>query len=212
MKYKNILWDWNGTLMDDVSVALDAVNIMLTRRGLKQINMEQYYDYIDTPIIRFYEKCFDMTVDSETTLLPEFQREYASLSHMLPVDTSTYDTVCRLHTLGIRQFIVSSSHERILRDWIKKYGIDGFIDGVTGAADLTAGSKVYRAQCLMKEHELDKESTVFIGDTLHDFETATALGIDCILVTYGHQSPTENKKTGCVTADGLNEILELFEE
>ena len=70
MKYKNILWDWNGTLIDDVGVALEAVNIMLERRSLPKINIGQYYSYVDTPIIRFYEKCFDMTKDDEGTLLP----------------------------------------------------------------------------------------------------------------------------------------------
>ena len=54
MKYKNILWDWNGTLIDDVGVALEAVNIMLERRSLPKINIGQYYSYVDTPIIRFY--------------------------------------------------------------------------------------------------------------------------------------------------------------
>lgn len=212
MKYKNIMWDWNGTLMDDVGIALEAVNIMLKRRGLPCITIAQYYDYIDTPIIRFYERCFDMTKDDESTLLPEFQMLYAELSGHLPENSDTYDAVSKLHSLGVRQFVVSSSEINILNHWIEKYKITNFIEGVTGADNLCAESKVGRAKQMMKKFSLRAEDTVFIGDTLHDLETATAIGTSCILVTYGHSSPDENKKTGCFTADSLDEIVKLFIE
>ena len=58
-EYKVIIWDFNGTLIDDVKAALESVNDMLRRRNLPLINMEQYASYVDTPIIKFYEHIFD---------------------------------------------------------------------------------------------------------------------------------------------------------
>ena len=55
MPLTTVIWDWNGTLADDVRVALQSVNDILARRGREPITLEQYYSYIDTPIRRFYE-------------------------------------------------------------------------------------------------------------------------------------------------------------
>ncbi len=210
MKYKNVLWDWNGTLTDDLEIALEAVNIMLERRKLPTITLEQYYTYITTPIIGFYEKCFDMTKDSEKTLLPEYQSEYRRLAKTLPKDSETFETVKRLNRMGIRQFVVSSCEESYLTEEIKKYKIDCFFECVTGAPNIRAESKVARAKKLMESFGLIPSETVFIGDTTHDLETARAIGVNCILVTFGHQFHAKNKKTDCVTADSLCEIADYF--
>ena len=58
MTLTTILWDWNGTLADDVQVALRSVNDILARRNRSPITTEDYYSYIDTPIRRFYEHLF----------------------------------------------------------------------------------------------------------------------------------------------------------
>jgi len=210
MKYKNILWDWNGTLIDDVGIALDAVNIMLRKRSLSEINMEQYYEYIDIPIIRFYERCFDMANEDKDALLGEYQRVYVELSAHLPDNTETYDAVRSLAGAGARQFVVSSCETNALNNWLVKYGIAEYFEEVTGADNIYAESKTSRAVRLMRSHGLDSRDTVFIGDMMHDRETAQAIGVDCILVTYGHQSPEDNKKTGCVTADSLDEVVRLL--
>lgn len=212
MKFKNILWDWNGTLMDDVGVSLNAVNIMLEKRGLPTITLEQYYEYIDTPIIKFYRHCFVMENENEDALLNEFQLNYAALAESLPVDSLTYDTVFAFRKLGVRQFVVSSCEEKLLLSWLEKYGVFNMIEGVTGAGNLYAESKIDRAKALMASYGLCPSETVFIGDTLHDYETAQALGVECMLVTYGHGAPSENKKTACVTADSLDETVKLFEK
>ena len=211
MKYKNILWDWNGTLIDDVGVALEAVNIMLERRSLPKINIGQYYSYVDTPIIRFYEKCFDMTKDDEGTLLPEYQRLYAELAQELPKNDTTYKTVKALQDKRFRQFIVSSCEQNILNNWLARYGITHFFEAVTGADNLYGGQTMNPSmQDILDAVNKTPSETVFVGDTAHDFDTAKALGVDTLLVTYGHQSPEENRNTGCVTADSLDEVLAIL--
>lgn len=57
---KYIVWDWNGTIIDDVGIALDAVNDMLREKKRLEITLEQYRQAMDTPILRFYERFFDM--------------------------------------------------------------------------------------------------------------------------------------------------------
>ena len=52
--YSLLIWDFNGTLLDDVGAALASVNDMLERRGISSINIDTYREYIDTPIRHFY--------------------------------------------------------------------------------------------------------------------------------------------------------------
>ena len=71
-KYTHVMWDWNGTLLDDVGAALKSVNEMLLRRGLEQITMAQYHEYIDIPIRKFYENMFDLEKEDYTQILKEY--------------------------------------------------------------------------------------------------------------------------------------------
>ena len=66
---KTVIWDWNGTLADDGYASLLVVNDILAKRNMPPITMDQYYQYIDTPISRFYEHLFDLNKVpmSETT-------------------------------------------------------------------------------------------------------------------------------------------------
>ena len=54
MRYSHIFWDFNGTIIDDVGNALQCVNDMLERKGRQPITLDDYYTYVETPIIGFY--------------------------------------------------------------------------------------------------------------------------------------------------------------
>ena len=55
-RYKNIVWDWNGTLLDDVAVGVDTLNEMLGRRALRLLSVEEYKDRFGFPVVEFYQK------------------------------------------------------------------------------------------------------------------------------------------------------------
>ena len=51
-----ILWDWNGTLLDDTDACVASLNLMLERRGVKPITLEFYRREFAFPVRSFYEK------------------------------------------------------------------------------------------------------------------------------------------------------------
>ena len=55
MKFEAILWDWNGTLLDDVNIAIDAINQLLLDRNLVQLTLERYLDVFTFPVCDYYE-------------------------------------------------------------------------------------------------------------------------------------------------------------
>ena len=196
----NVFWDWNGTLCDDVRLSLDAVNDMLARRGRSGITMEEYYSYMGTPISKFYEHLFDFSVEPMEGLSREFYSYYQANTHILHLREGAEAVLKRLRDLGARQFILSSSHKDSILPLASRWGILPYFEAVLGAEDWKVGSKAERARQFCCEKGLCREETWFIGDLLHDLETALHCDASCILLSGGHQSDGELQATGCFCA------------
>jgi phosphoglycolate phosphatase len=211
MKYKHIFWDWNGTLADDSEAAYKSVNDLLAKRGMAPITMEQYYSYVDTPIIRFYERIFDLNSVDYEEILKDFQEGY--VLH-LPETGLMADAVSVLENFrnrGFNQMIISSCEQNQLLSYTALFGISSFFDAILGASDFLAESKIERAKQYMHEQNIAPDSILMIGDTLHDYETARALGADCILIASGHQSEDTLRSSGVPVIHFLRELTDMME-
>ncbi len=71
---------------------------------------------------------------------------------------------------------------------LQQFDILHHFEQVEGVDNYHAKGKINRGVQLMQDHSIQPEKTVLIGDTYHDFEVASAMNIDCILVADGHQS------------------------
>lgn len=208
MGFELVIWDWNGTLADDVGASLLSVNDILFRRKLPPITMEQYYEYIDTPISRFYEHILDLNQVSMEVIAQEFQAGYAHYFSSLHVGTE--QLLSRLQSENVTQVILSSAHiQNILRD-LNRFGLRDYFDEILGADDLFAAGKVDRGKQWMQRQQIPAERMVMIGDTLHDFETAQAMGVPCILFSGGHQSRKDLLTARCPVVDSMEQLETLL--
>lgn len=192
----NVFWDWNGTLCDDVSLSLEAVNAMLSKRGRAPIDLAEYHTYIDTPISKFYERLFDFKENPMPILSAEFYGYYGSHANTLRPAEGAREVLEILKKAGARQFILSSSHKDHILPLAEEWGILPYFEAVLGADDWKVGSKAERAKAFCCENSFCGDETWFIGDLLHDLETAQLCGASCILIPGGHQSESELKQTG----------------
>lgn len=203
MKYQYIFWDWNGTIMDDVQVALDAVNVMLDYWKRPRISMEEYGRAMDTPILRFYERFFDMKETSFDWIAREFNGYYKEHQKEIPLHQGVEEMLELFKKKNLTQVVLSSSSQEIIEGYAETYGIKHYFQDILGASDLLAASKVERAIRYFKEKQIPLEEAVLIGDAVHDYEVAQALGIDCILMAYGHQDKESLEECGCPVYDNL---------
>ncbi len=203
MKYKYIIWDWNGTIMDDVGVALDAVNVMLEQWNRSHISMEAYRRAMDTPILRFYEHFFDMQETSFDWIAKEFNEYYREHQKEIPLHQGVIEKLEFFQKNNINQIVLSSSSQEIINRYAKIYGIESFFQDILGASDLLAASKVERAVKYFNERKILPVEAVLIGDAVHDYEVAKELGIDCILLACGHQDKESLEKCGCPVYENL---------
>lgn len=210
MKYKYILWDWNGTLLDDLTASLYAVNDMLKMYEKNEIDIEEYYSYIDTPIYKFYEKIFDLNVVTMDIIKPLFGELYEKNSGLVKLADGANKVLEFCSENKVKQYIISAAHIDDLLRYANKFNVTHYFEKIDAATDYDAGSKIERAKKLIEEQKIDKNTCVMIGDTLHDLDTAIALGVECILYSKGHTEEKILEKSGKKVCSSFEEILETI--
>lgn len=205
----HVFWDWNGTLCDDVLLALEAVNEMLRKRSRAPIGLEDYYSYIDIPIRRFYEHVFDLNEVSMEVIAAEFNAYYDAHLRADCLMPGARETLSALRDAGVKQYILTSSHRESVYPTVEKLGLLPFFDAVLGAEDWNVLSKEERARAFCAENGLLEQDLWFIGDMLHDRDTANACGASCLLIPGGHQSEQDLRKAGDCFCERITDVPAL---
>jgi phosphoglycolate phosphatase len=188
-RYRHVIWDWNGTLLDDVVLCVDVVNSMLRARGMPEIAPEVYREDFDFPVREYYRRLgFDFAAEPFERLAEEYLSAYNSRvaeCSLHPDVTHVLEAVARL---GAEQYLLSAHEQRALSEALELFGIAGWFREIVGQSNNHAAGKVAAGRELLQRAKLDPARTVLIGDTVHDHEVASAIGVDCILVCHGHHS------------------------
>ena len=207
--YSYYLFDWNGTLLDDRDINIEIENLLLSRRGLPQLPSEEYYlSNFGFPIIDFYIALgFDCEKESYKAVAVEYAEEYEKRISSAPLFDDVKDMLEELSSKNKKLVIISATEHNLLNAQVEKYGIKGYFSSVLGIENNLGKSKVDRALQWLSEENASPEDTLFIGDTEHDYETARAIGCDCVLIPRGHNSKERLEKTGAVVKGSLKEML-----
>jgi phosphoglycolate phosphatase len=202
-----ILWDWNGTLLNDLEFCVSTINILLEKRGLPILNHHHYKEVFSFPVKDYYKTIgFDFEKEEFEIPAREFIDLYDSQVKNCRLHDSALETLQYFKEKGIRQFVLSAMKQNMLEQTLKHQNIFQFFEGVAGLNDHYAVSKIERGIQLIKEFRIEKESAWIIGDTIHDFEVAENLGIKCILIADGHQSEKRLKTTNTLLVKSLKDL------
>lgn len=209
-KYSRIIWDFNGTLVDDVKAGIDCVNIMLRRRRLKTIeSLEYYYSVFCFPIKNYYSNLgFDFTKEDYELSAQEWYREYYFQCRFAPLCKGVPEALKHFRDEGIPQTVLSMSEIKLMLFQLDLAGIRGYFDDITGMDNCLAFSKLDLAK--EWKRRMSPGSALFIGDTVHDLETASVLGADCVLIAGGHQSKAALLSCGAQVIDSAEELVKYF--
>jgi len=99
-----------------------------------------------------------------------------------------------------------------LHQCISHFRLDGYFDKVRGLDNSYAHSKVELGCNLIAECGCDKNRALMVGDTLHDFDTADAMGIPCVLIAAGHNSKKRLLACGVPVFDSIEEFAGSFDK
>ncbi|TSA24070.1 MAG: HAD family hydrolase [Bacteroidetes bacterium] len=207
-RYSTIIWDWNGTLLDDAWLCVEVMNGMLRKRNLPPITLELYRSIFDFPVKDYYGKLgfefnrepFEVVGMEFMALYNERQKEcslHPEVKHLLPY--------CQLK--GYKQCILSAREQNELLQETVDLEVRPFFDLVCGLDDHYAHGKTDVGFRLISELGIPRRELIFIGDTLHDAEVAKEIGIDCILIPNGHHSEERIRSAKVQVFSSLTEFV-----
>ena len=208
-----IVWDWNGTLLDDVEICILAMNKMLSDRNMAIISRKFYHQNFTFPVIRYYEKMgWDFTKDDFNEISIEFMENYDALFNSSPLHLNTLETLEFFKAQGYKQIVVSALEHNRLTESLSIHGLDHFFDATYGLENILAGGKIHLAKKMIEAQNLIPENTCMIGDTEHDFEVAQAIGTHCCLVAHGHHTYERLQGLNVEVVNNFAELKDVFKK
>lgn len=208
LNFKAIIWDYNGTLLDDLSIGVLSINKMLNKRGLPLLTTEHYREVFTFPVKSYYEAVgFNFETEDWDKAANEFIDHYTSLLPQSGIFPEAVDLLSYFNKEGKKQFILSAMEQNMLNESTRSENIMQYFDEISGIDNIYASSKIDNGLQLMKKHGLKASEVCLFGDTTHDYEVAKELGCNCILIASGHQSYQKLKETGCPTV--VNHLKEI---
>ena len=185
---QHIIWDWNGTLLDDVETAVRAISRILVKKDKPALDTEAYRSVFGFPISSYYERIGLDTSDEQMALISdEFHKNYDQLFDLCKLHVGVIDSLQAVKTRGLCQSILTAAQQDWLMPQLTHFGIRSYFDHVFGLTDFLARSKLERGRQLIEASGIDRHATLMIGDTNHDIDVAKELGIDVIIYADGHQ-------------------------
>lgn len=186
--YEHIIWDWNGTLLDDLDIALETIEELGELYSVKPPGKEEYKAAFGFPVINYYRDLgFDFDKVSFEEMSEVFIKIYTKRAKKAQLHEGiqqVLESVSKDRT----QSILSAASQSHLDEIVVHHGVSHHFDHVFGLENNYAVSKIDRGQQLIMASGVAPEKTLLVGDTDHDSEVGKALGVDVLLIADGHQS------------------------
>ena len=208
-KYTHLVWDFNGTLFDDVEAGIRSANRLLSAHGLAPIpSVARYRELFGFPIIDYYRR---LGFDFERTPYADLAVEWVAYYLEASADSRLYPDVPQAleeaKRRGLCQMVLSATERGMLERQICSLGIRDRFCELLGLDNVRAYSKEEIALQWKMKHPAAQ--LLLLGDTDHDAQVAAAIGADCILVARGHQSRKALEALDVLAvADSLAEAFE----
>ncbi len=210
-KYKNIIWDWNGTLFDDIELCKNIINNVLKKRNMPILTTESYREIFTIPVEEYYKKAgFDFSKEPFEKVGKEWMEEYEQRKYEADLSHGAFETVVALHAQGISQSILSAYKQNTLNEITAKFGLTQYMSNIVGLDHIYATGKVDLGKELMLKLEGGKKDSLLIGDTLHDCEVAKEIGAESVLISSGHQSKERLQQCGVKVFDNFDVLKEYL--
>ena len=208
----HVIWDWNGTLVDDAWLCVEIVNELLARRGLAPTTPYKYSEVFGFPLRTYYQHVgFDLEGEDFAAMGDEFNVRYSQRRRECRLRKGAREVLTALGRNGIGQSLLSASPQVPLEEMVAHYGLRSHFAAVAGVDNDLGEGKIERGHRHLADLNYRGDEVVLVGDTLHDIEVAAVLGVHCVLLPSGHQSRRRLEMGECAVVDGLFAVAALLD-
>lgn len=206
-----IIWDWNGTLLNDTDICIDTINELLTARNLPNLNKTEYLDVFGFPVKDYYRRIgFDFEKEPFEIPAHQYIEIYSSKIEQFELHEGVHRTLNSFSEKGFNQLILSASEKQKLEELLRHFKIREKFEAIAGLDNHYAQSKTEIGKQMLSALNIQPSTACLIGDTVHDFDVACELGCTSVLIANGHQSFEKLNKTGAIVLANLGELNKLF--
>ena len=204
---KTVIFDFNGTILDDLDLCFNILNKMLNMYNHPSISKGRYLDIFTFPVIEYYKKAgFNFEKESFDELAPIFMDLYQPNSLKCSLHQGIIEIIKKWRDNGKKIILLSASKRNLMIEQLQSFGIENLFDEILGTGTINAVGKLDIAKDYLERNHVDASSTIMIGDTLHDDEVAEVLGIGSFLIAKGHQSKERLLKSRAIVLNDISEI------
>lgn len=182
---KLAVFDWNGTLFDDLDANLVGANKALALFGHDAITTEDYQTRFTFPILHFYVNCGISTDDylaRHEEAADAFLETYEDEALNCSLREGTIDLLEWLQSEGVHCMILSNHLRENVEIQLRRFGIEHLFDGIScnterDAAMISSLNKQDRLRAYIKDHDFDLSQSFIIGDSFEEPELARDFGM-----------------------------------
>jgi phosphoglycolate phosphatase-like HAD superfamily hydrolase len=212
-RISHVVWDWNGTILDDNDAVVTAVNTVCAGFGRDPIDIDTWRHVYRRPLLDCYQDLLGRPLSEQdwADIDRNYHDAYRALLSTTRLAPGGPTELERWRAAGGRQSLLSMWFHDELVPLVTEHGlVDLFtrIDGLRVSVG-GAGKAEHLAEHLAAQ-QLDPADVLVIGDVVDDAAAADAVGARCVLVTTGVATRATLAATGVPVADSVGEALARF--
>lgn len=213
MRYKGILFDLDGTLLDTSGLIIHTFEYTFEKVLQRKISRREILNYWGVPLADAMQ---DLAPDNWQELLQVY-REYNALMHDKLVTTYPHvsETLHSLHCCGIKCAVVSSKLSPVVKKGLELYNMDKYFVDIIGADHCTKHKPdpepVLKGLAAL---ELGVSDCLMVGDTEFDILSAQNAGMDSVAVSWSllYPKPLLDRAKPTYVIDNMLELLQIIKE
>lgn len=210
--YKNILFDFDGTVFDTVEGITKSAQYALKKQGI-EAELSQLRCFAGPPLVDKFMEVYGFDCERAEQATRDFKERYVPIGiHECRVFPGIKELLLALRKLGARVGIATSKPQVLAEQLLAQEDMTGLFQVIRGSgSDGNNSAKWQVLKQAMEELGAEPEDTVLVGDTKYDVEGAKLCGVPCIGVAYGYAAPGELEQAGAIAiAENMDELLEIL--
>jgi len=210
----HLVWDWNGTVLNDFDIILRSTNDSFSDHGLPAITADQYRTQIKMPIRAFYADILgrEPADDEWEALDATFHKYYVAYEREARLSDGLPDLFREWSGRGHSQSLLSMYHDDKLIPVVEHHGIAQYFELVQGTRPPRPARKGTHLRDHLARLDMDPARVVLIGDSPDDAAAAASVGAQVILYSGGFAAAQSLRAVGAPIADSLIAAVALIDE
>jgi phosphoglycolate phosphatase-like HAD superfamily hydrolase len=204
-----LVWDWNGTLLDDLHLVVSSTNVAFASVGGRDVDSDEHRRAFRRPVADFYAEMLGRAIDDEE--FGRLDRIFHDAYRLGLTDVAlAADAQAAIKTWPGSQSLLSMWFHHELVPAVEGYGLAGIFARIDGLrAELGGGFKAAYLAAHLAELGVEGRDVVMIGDSLDDADAAESVGGSAVLYTGGFTDPARLRESGRPVADTLVEAVKM---